>query len=331
MRLKYVERRFYDKSEVAEERRPSVRKADSSAEFINLMDYESPAPRSRPRDKTTPSSFNDDCTLSQAGFQERRLEPAPGAAAAAAGGNFNDGRPGLTGSATAQAAPFNDFQINPAYSHTFNEQAHIENHGNSENNVNAGYQVYQGNQVNAVNTINYNGQSLPTNQANFIYQTSGGAFNGAHYAQPGLAGGNYSQEYNLPIQSNPNMYTQVSMQNQLYNTSSASHPVNQMSFHPSCSSASIDPNNHQVFCAKPSDPFEQLIEEEKLQKFLKYANMNQIYPQQGLLMQQFSVQTQIYEQNYGVPFPYSFQQWISMSIPGQEVRPHSKNPFNLLN
>jgi hypothetical protein len=317
LKLKYVEKRFYEKSEVVDERRSLDTKADNSAGFINLIDDEPPAHT---------SSLNNAWKLSQDSLlngtcRDQRLGPASGAA----GVSLNDGFVGSAGSGTDQAALFSGFQSDTIYG-----QPHVQNYGHLEDNINAGFQVSPGNQVNPVCMLGLNGQSLLGNKGNFINKTSGSGFNGAYYTQQGIAGVNHPQGYSVPIQSNPNIYTQVPMQNQLSSPCSTSHPVSQINFYPSSTFPSIVPNNQQVCFNKPSDPFEQLIEEEKQQKFLKYANKNNIYPQQELLLQQFRVQTQLYEQHYGVPFPYGFEQWISMNITGQEFRPHSKNPFSML-
>lgn len=86
----------------------------------------------------------------------------------------------------------------------------------------------------------------------------------------------------------------------------------------------------QMFFSKPLDPFEQIIEEEREKKLMAQAKQINLSQTQNLMMQQYTVQAQLYQKNYGVPYPYTFQQWIAVNNPpaSQETRPHSKNPFD---
>ena len=85
----------------------------------------------------------------------------------------------------------------------------------------------------------------------------------------------------------------------------------------------------QTFFPKSMDPFEQIMVEERERKIAQQNKAN--IPQgQNILMQQYQVQGQIYQKTYGVPYPYTFQQWAALnnqSVPHE--RPHSKNPFDL--
>lgn len=175
----------------------------------------------------------------------------------------------------------------------------------AQNNPNVYTQVPMQNQP-----YNPNPMSQPVNQINFnLYTSNAGPPSYSVYSGPSV--------------------TPPGMPNTSFSSMTAPGQYNPYQNYPSSTSPSIVPNKQQVFFNKSSDPFEQLIEEEKQKKMMQHANRNQPTPQQALLMQQFSVQAQLYEKNYGVPFPYSFQQWINMSTTGQEVRPHTKNPFDM--
>ena len=88
--------------------------------------------------------------------------------------------------------------------------------------------------------------------------------------------------------------------------------------------------SQQSFFAKPIDPFEQIMEEEMERKLASHPKTH-ITPAQQLMMQQYNVQAQLYQKNYGVPYPYTLQQWIAINNQPMQHEPkaHSKNPFDL--
>ncbi|OMJ84885.1 hypothetical protein SteCoe_13946 [Stentor coeruleus] len=90
-------------------------------------------------------------------------------------------------------------------------------------------------------------------------------------------------------------------------------------------------NSNQMFFSKALDPFEQIIEEEREKKLMAQVKQISHNQAQNIMMQQYTVQAQLYQKNYGVPYPYTFQQWIAINNPSapQESRPHSKNPFDM--
>ena len=276
------------------------------------------------------------------------------------------GNTGPAGPATGQA-PFNPFPNNPPQNPQFYGQGQNPNPGNPGFQVNPG-QVNPLNQMNLSgqglpgSQGNYIGQN-PGN--NVYYPQQGIPVSGNPSNPQGYSGvpvqGNPNMYTQVPMQNQPynpnpmnqpvnqinfNLYTSNTappsysvysgpsvtppgMPNASFSSMAGPGQYNPYQNYPSSTSPSIVPNNQQVFFNKSSDPFEQLIEEEKQKKLMQHANRNQPSPQQALLMQQFSVQSQLYEKNYGVPFPYSFQQWINMSTTGQEVRPQTKNPFDM--
>ncbi|OMJ78685.1 hypothetical protein SteCoe_21450 [Stentor coeruleus] len=99
---------------------------------------------------------------------------------------------------------------------------------------------------------------------------------------------------------------------------------------PSLSPPIVNPSN-QAFFSKPVDPFEKIFEEEREKKLIDKQKKMHITPAQNLMIQQYTVQAQMYQKNYGVQYPYTFQQWVELNNPPvpQESRPHSKNPFDM--
>lgn len=90
------------------------------------------------------------------------------------------------------------------------------------------------------------------------------------------------------------------------------------------------PTSQPAFFAKPVDPFDSILEEEMERKIVQQNKVN-IPPAQQLLIQQYNVQAQIYQNTHGMPYPYTFQQWVALNNqPIQhEPKAHSKNPFDL--
>ena len=84
------------------------------------------------------------------------------------------------------------------------------------------------------------------------------------------------------------------------------------------------------FSVKPVDPFGQIMEEEMERKLANQHNPH-VTPAQQLMMQQYNVQAQLYQKNYGVAYPYTFQQWVALNNQPLQHEPkaHSKNPFDL--
>lgn len=67
-----------------------------------------------------------------------------------------------------------------------------------------------------------------------------------------------------------------------------------------------------------ADPFDSIIEEDRLRKLHEQQEKARRMPNnQNIMMQQYMVQAQLYQQTYGVPYPYSFQQWYAVMHPNQ--------------
>jgi hypothetical protein len=67
-----------------------------------------------------------------------------------------------------------------------------------------------------------------------------------------------------------------------------------------------------------ADPFDSIIEEDRMRKLHEQQEKARRMPNnQNIMMQQYMVQAQLYQQTYGVPYPYSFQQWYAATHPNQ--------------
>jgi Arf-GAP domain and FG repeat-containing protein 1 len=391
LRLKYIERRFYENKEPVkdqtEERRPSLPVQEKSAGFINLIDDEAPVVKQRDLTPTRENqgnlfqaSFPNGTFQSKQGPQNVSLVPPSNMGSFTGSGNSGTSGPaGPAGPATGQGS-FNPFPTGPASGPVGASPGYSGPGGSTGLNlfpvnnplmgqvnpmnpgpVNSGNPGYSaGPQINTAYSITPQGNpgySAPQGNPGMYHQ--GNVVNPVYNSAPpqGMQA-SYPQNYNqtpMPVGGYPNPVNQINFNLYTGHPTPQGYPVYQghsvtppgIPGHPGASfpgggaypgqfnnypqgmSPTIVPNKQQVFFNKSSDPFEQLIEEEKQRKIMQQASRNQPTPQQHLMMQQFSVQAQLYEKTYGVPFPMTFQQWLSANSGAPEPRPQSKNPFDM--
>lgn len=85
------------------------------------------------------------------------------------------------------------------------------------------------------------------------------------------------------------------------------------------------------FSSKSSDPFEQIMEEQ-LERGLANNSHNPFgNTTQNALVQKYNQTVEMYQRTYGMPFPYSFHEWKTMTPNSNpaEVKQHRENPFDL--
>ena len=85
------------------------------------------------------------------------------------------------------------------------------------------------------------------------------------------------------------------------------------------------------FSSKSSDPFEQIMEEQ-LERGLANNSHNPFgNTTQNVLVQKYNQTVEMYQRTYGMPFPYSFHEWKTMTPNSNptEVKQHRENPFDL--
>lgn len=367
LRLKYLEKRFYQAQPVPQEKPIEVKPAEKKLEksltggFMNLIDDDNEVSVTNDRRQSEvrrpePNLFQ--ASFPNGTFQSQKGKPDPNVPSVGvyqpgpSGYNPNQGvfNPGNSLFAGQPVGTTNNPNVGALYTGQ-------PNPGMLSSNLGPGYIGQQPMPMNNNPNLNnvYPGQTNPNfNPSNPYTAQPAQVLNPTNNYPPQPISGSVPQNFNPFPSQPPNSinFNQFTNQPQphypppVYNNSNKTPPgihnpgfsatagqypgypsnFNQYSPNPSGMSPGMVGGGQQVFF-KSSDPFEQLIEEEKQRKFIQTASRNQMTPQQNLLFQQFSVQTQMYEKNYGVQYPYSFQQWLTMNST-QDSRPNTKNPFD---
>ena len=316
LRLKYLEKRFYEVREApVEQPKPEIKSSKTlNSGFINLLEDEpsnNPSKLQKPVENhpvLSPLNPPNNPNFFQANFPPANSNPAP---------ISSQLFPAISNSPAVtpnQFNPNNPPQIpNPVQSPPIHQSPQLFSQINPSNTstVSNSFGLF-----NTFNPTSYNPGFPPNPQP--AHNPVNPIYNSAYNPSPAYPQSFQPSFQNFPSQNLPSGGFQFppSFQYNYSNPQSLSPP--------------IPPNGQQTFFPKSVDPFDQIFEEEREKKLLQ-QNRSHISPAQNLMLQQFNVQAQVYQKTYGVPYPYTFQQWLALNNqPLQsEPRTNSKNPFDL--